>query len=94
MASIKNLKKDIDYIVSEIISDCYIYLYFNNNKNEENVIDIITKSVDLRNDLFHRTNNPDKNANKKDFKQHYKNIYKELLANSDDLFNQLSSLSK
>lgn len=94
MASIKNLKKDIDFIVSEIISDCYIYLYFNNNKNEEKVIDIITKSVELRNDLFNRTNNPDKNADKKAIKGHYKSIYKDLLENSDNLFNQLSSLSK
>ncbi|OFX55982.1 MAG: hypothetical protein A2046_15150 [Bacteroidetes bacterium GWA2_30_7] len=94
MASIKNLKKDIDYIVSEIISDCYIYLYFNNNANEDKVINIISKSVELRNDLFHRTNNPEKNTEKKVSKQHYKNIYKDLLENSDNLFGQLSSLSK
>lgn len=94
MASIKHLKKDIDYIVSEIISDCYIYLYFNNNKNEKEIVDIITKSVELRNDLFNRTNNPNKNADKKAFREHYKLIYKDLLENSDNLFGQLSLLSK
>ncbi|MFR5871999.1 MAG: hypothetical protein ACLUEV_10760 [Alistipes sp.] len=29
MASLRGIKNDIDYLVSEVISDCYMALYFN-----------------------------------------------------------------
>ena len=35
MASLRGIKNDIDYLVSEVISDCYMALYFNDQSKRE-----------------------------------------------------------
>lgn len=93
MASIKNLKKDVEFIISELISDCYIYMYFNNNSNYDKVTEIISEAVVLRNELFERINQP-KIEDTSKTKQYYKQISKDLLSGADILFKKLSDLSK
>jgi len=94
MASIRYIKKDIDYLVSEVISDCYTYLFLHSEKNKGKVIEIIENVVESRNELFSRVNNPAKDADSKQIKKHYKNIYNDLFATVDESFNKLSELSK
>lgn len=94
MGSIRNVKKDIDYLVSEVISDCYTYLYLHSDKNKEKVVGIIEGVVNKRNEFFHRVNNPDKNLDKKQIRQHYKAIYNDLLKSIDESFTKLSELTK
>ncbi len=94
MASKRNIKKDIDYLVSEVISDCYTYLYLHNEANKDKVVSIIEDVVNKRNDFFQRVNNPDKAMDKKQTRQHYKAIYSDLLSTVDNSFTQLSELTK
>ncbi len=90
MANLRVIKKDIDYLVSEVVSDCWAYLYINPNKKDEEVINIINDAVQLRNELFQRVNNP----NKEKVKAHYKAINQDLLSGIDTLFQKISDLSK
>ena len=42
MASIKNLKKDINYVLSDIIEECYVWQLVNSDKKankDEKIID-------------------------------------------------------
>lgn len=94
MANIRNLKKDIDYLVDELTLDCFLYLRFNANKHYEKIEEILNKAVDLRNSLFDRVNNPDGKHDAKLVKKHYQSIRKELLAGIHDLFEQISRLPK
>lgn len=94
MGSIRNVKKDIDYLVSEVISDCYTYLYLHADKNKDKVVGIIEEVVNKRNEFFQRVNNPDKNLDKKQTRQHYKAIYNDLLKSIDESFTKLSKLTK
>jgi hypothetical protein len=94
MASIRNIKKDIDYLVSEVISDCYTYLYLHGEKNKEKVVNIIEDVVNKRNDFMQRVNNPDKKLDPKQVRKHYKEIYSDLLKNVDESFTKLSNLTK
>ena len=93
MAKLRTLKKDIDYLVSEVISDCYtlIYLY---PERKEGAFEIVNNTVEFRNHLFERANNPDGKADKKLAKIHYKNINKDLLTGIDNLFIKISELTK
>ncbi len=59
MANLRNLKKDIDYLVSEVVSDCYTYMYLHGEEKREQVVKLIEEVVYTRNDLFRRANNPD-----------------------------------
>ncbi len=92
MASVRDIKKDIDYLVGEVVSDCYTYLYLNGDKNRDEVVGIIEEVVGKRNDFIHRVNNPEKGADKKQTRKHFKQIYSDLLSTVDDSFSKLSKL--
>lgn len=93
MASRRRLKKDIDYLCYEVISDCYNYNYLHPGKEEE-VLQIIKDAIVNRNQLIVRVNHPDGKDNPKIVKQHYKAIFQDLLKNIDESFTRLSELVK
>ena len=93
MASIRELKKDIDYLVFEVISDCFVF----SNVHPENKTDelslLISEAVEFRNDLIARVNNPDGKDNPKIVKVYYKSVEKDLITGVDKFFERLSALS-
>lgn len=93
MANKREIKKDVDYLVGEVISDCYTYLLIHGDKNRDKVVEIIGSIVDTRNSLFTKINNPSKELDAKQIKAHYKAINAELLASIDESFTKLSKLS-
>jgi hypothetical protein len=93
MANKREIKKDIDYLVGEVISDSYTYLLIHGEKNRDKVIEIIGAVVEKRNDLISRVNNSDKKFDSKQVKAHFKQINADLLAAIDDSFSKLSKLS-
>jgi hypothetical protein len=94
MASIRGLKKDIDSLIFEVISDCFVYTGVNPDDSAEKVTAIISDAVNLRNDLIARVNNPDGKDNPKIVKKYYKSVEKDLVSGTDKLFMRLSSLKK
>jgi hypothetical protein len=92
MASRRNIKKDIDYIVDEIISDSFLCMSIQPEKNKEGIIAIITDTTEMRNDLIVKVNNAPKAASRKETKDYYKAIYNELLTSADKSFEKLSKL--
>jgi hypothetical protein len=93
MASIRELKKDIDFLVFEVISDCFAYSSIHPDDKSAEVSEIITDAVNFRNDLIARVNNPDGKDNPKILKAFYKTLEKDLLTGVDKLFDRLSVLS-
>ena len=92
MASIRELKKDIDYLVFEVISDCFTYSSVHPDNKSDELSAIITDAVNFRNDLISRVNNPDGKDNPKILKAYYKMVQKDLNVGVDKLFDRLSSL--
>jgi len=90
MASLRRLKKDIDFLIEEVISDCCTFMYLYPDKKREEAIGIITDAVELRNKLYAEANNPQDNPKK----AYYKAINKELLEGVDSLFERISGLTK
>jgi hypothetical protein len=93
MASIRGLKKDIDYLVFEVISDCFAFSGVHPDNQSAELSDIITDAVKLRNDLIARVNNPDGKDNPKILKSYFKLVNKDLLSGVDKLFTRLSALT-
>jgi hypothetical protein len=93
MASVRELKKDIDYLVFEVISDCFVYSNLHPDNKTEELTKLISDAVEFRNDLIARVNNPDGKDNPKIVKTYYKTVAKDLLAGVDKLFERLSSLT-
>jgi hypothetical protein len=94
MASVRELKKDIDYLIYEVISDCFVFSSLHPDIKSEELSAIISDAVDLRNELIVRVNNPDGKDNPKIVKAYYKSVGKDLLAGADSLFSRLSDLTK
>jgi hypothetical protein len=93
MASIRELKKDIDYLVFEVISDCFVYSNVHPDNKTDELTALISDAVEFRNDLIARVNNPDGKDNPKIVKAYYKTVQKDLLSGVDKLFERLSSIS-
>ena len=93
MASIRELKKDIDYLVFEVISDCFVYSNVHPDNKTDELTALISEAVEFRNDLIARVNNPDDKDNPKIVKAYYKAVQKDLLSGVNKLFERLSSIS-
>ena len=91
MASVKNLKKDIDLIMSLVINDCFFVLNENSKVSEENILDIVREVIVKHRELRVRTNHPDGKDNPKLVKQHYKKITDDLLNAADEALEKLSA---
>ncbi len=89
MASRRRLKKDIDYLVGEVISDCHLCLYFHPEKDPEEIIGIMGSAVELRNDLFAKMR-PKEKKNAGLVRKHFGAIRNDLMVRIDELFKQLS----
>lgn len=92
MSSVKKLKKDIDYLIFEVISDCFTFGSLHPDRKAEEVHSIITDAVELRNDLIRRTNNPEHGMDHKGIRTHYQLIAKDLYIGIDSLCKRLSLL--
>lgn len=92
MASIKNLKKDIDYLTTYVLSDCFQVMEINGKVDEVEIMKIVEEVVENHSLLRKKVQHPDGSANPKLVKTYYKGIAKELLASSDAAFEKLSVL--
>jgi hypothetical protein len=93
MASVRELKKDIDFLVFEVISDCFVYSNLHPDNKSDELTTLISDAVELRNDLIARVNNPDGKDNPKIVKAYYKSVAKDLMLGVDKLFERLSAIS-
>jgi hypothetical protein len=93
MASLRDLKKDIDYLIYEVISDCFVFQGIHPDHKSDELSAIISDAVNLRNDLIARVNNPDGKDNPKIVKGYYQAVKKDLTDGVDKLFTRLSALT-
>jgi hypothetical protein len=93
MASRRILKKEIDYLVGEVIGDAQLCLYFKATAKREAIIGILEDAVALRNDLFARIKPEEKN-NASLVRKHYAALRHDLGVRIDGLFTRLSDTCK
>lgn len=93
MASIKRLKKDVDYLTFSVIGDCFNYSIIRGKSNPQ-VSEIVKNIIATRNDLRGRINAGKKNQEKKEIKNYYNAIFNDLLKSVDQAFAELSETVK
>ncbi len=91
MASIRNLKKDIDLIMSLALSDCFYALEYNSNLDEKAVYDIAGEIVKTHRELRLRSMHPDGKDNPKLVKEFYKKLIQDMLSAADASLEKLSA---
>jgi hypothetical protein len=94
MANRRNLKKDINWLTEEVISDCLIHMDFNKLKDEKPLAEIINTIINKRNELFSRINQPTSNIARGEVKKMYNQMVKEMFETTNDCFEKLSKLPR
>ena len=93
MAKLRNLKKDINYLSYDIISECFTYNYFFPEKNDDKIKGIINETVKMRNEFISRVNHVDGKDNKKLTKQYFKKLHGDLFNKAENLVGQINNLN-
>lgn len=92
MAKLRLIKRDIAYLTGEVISNCYLALYFQGEGAQAKVEELILKAVELHNSLIERANHPAEKNNPRLVRKHYAALRADLLSGVDDLFTDLSKV--
>jgi len=87
--NLRDIKKDIEYVIGAFVDDCTLFLNVNPGKNVEEITGLIDEAVELFNTLRNRISLPE--GDKKAF---YAGIRKELLESVDGLYDKLSAAVK
>ena len=88
MASKRDLKKDINYVIGDIIEAVYIWEITNPDKGTEKSEKIIDDAIDTFDDLIQKVN--DRSVENK--KAHFKAINQELEVRGLKLIDQINAL--
>ena len=89
--NLRDIKKDVEFLVAEVVDDCFIYLELNGEEKMEKVGEIIGDALDLQDDLIDKINHRPAEI-KAD--KYYNGVNKELIEGVDALYERLSALSQ
>lgn len=93
MSSLRMLKKDIDYLMDEVVTDAYLSLYFHPERKDD-IVKIMQEAVALRNSLYEQANHPAEKKNKSLVRKHYAQVRRDMFDGVDKLFIRLSESGK
>lgn len=88
--NLRDIKKDIEYVLSAFVDDCYFIASFNPDLSDDGLSSLLDKAIDLFNDLKDKVNVAVVGSKK----AYYNGLRKELLEKTDDLYTELSELVK
>ncbi|MBR8538077.1 hypothetical protein KDU71_21080 [Carboxylicivirga sediminis] len=79
MASVRELKKDINFLASELITEAYVKQLVKEDVNNDKIAEVMVKAIEFRNDLVAKANHPDAKNNPKKVKAYYQNLRKSMM---------------
>ncbi len=88
MANVRNLKKDINYVLGDIIEAVHIWELTNPDKDNTKAEKIIDEAILTFDDLIAKVNQ----RNVEDKKKHFKSVNVELEKRGKDLIDQINAL--
>ncbi len=91
MASSRDIKKDINFLANQVITECFSYMEYSPVNNQENALDIMHDAEQLRRNLLYKVNNPPENGSKKEY---YRSIIEEMYEMNMKLLEELNSLNE
>ncbi|MFD1316199.1 hypothetical protein [Namhaeicola litoreus] len=90
MASIQNLKKDLNIVLSDVIEECYVAQLTSDEKKAEKFEKIIDESIGVFDELIERIN--DKKVENRS--KHLKEVKKDLELNANALLDKIGKLKE
>jgi hypothetical protein len=93
MASVRRLKKEIEYLSSQMIGDSIDFINSFEGKEQE-IMKIINDTVNLHNEIIDRINTPDGKDNRKIVKDYYNKVKKDYISGLNAGYEELEALLK
>ena len=93
MASIKNLKKDINYLVDEVIGIALLHQYTREPEKRNELEELINEMVTYRDHLINKVNNPDVKDSRRALKSYYRSLFNDLLEKVNSAFEKLNTVT-
>jgi hypothetical protein len=93
MANKRNIKKDINSVLGNVLEECYSEMLNNPGVKEKEINTIIDEAVDLADDLISRVNGARNIAATKERKKHFNKIADELEDKAIGFIEKLNKLS-
>ena len=93
MANRRDIKKDINNVLGDVIEECYSEILYNPAKNENEINAIIDEAVNLADDLMFRVNNAQDITKGKSVKTHFNKISEDLEEKAIGFIEKLNALS-
>jgi len=94
MASIRWLKKEINHLTFEVVSDCFTFMEINPDKSSKDLQKIISDTILLRNEMISRVNQTHSKGDPGFSKKAARGILTEFYKGIDQSFVNLSKLAK
>ena len=92
MANLRQLKKEIDYRLEEVVFDCDMAICFEPKKEAE-IFAIMEEAVAVRNAFFVKANNPAEPHNRSLVRKHYAALRAEMADAFGAVCEQLSAIN-
>ena len=92
MTTRRRLKKEIDYVVSDLILDCMTYANLYQKPNDQEALQVVQETMEMRNQLRNMANHPEQKDNSESAKTYYDNIAKTLVEEVDKGYGKLGKL--
>jgi hypothetical protein len=91
MASIRDLKKDIDVLMSMVLNDCFYVLEYNSKVDQEAIMKIAADVIGKHRELRVRASHPDGKDNPKMVRKFYNALVSDLFKAADNALEKLSA---
>jgi hypothetical protein len=92
MASLRLLKKDIDYLMSLVLEECMYVIENHPEAGKEKVLELARKVIATHRELRLRINHPDGKDNPKIMKAYLKKVIDDLYKSADAALDELAEL--
>lgn len=92
MANLRQLKKEIDYILEEVVFDCDMAMCFQPSKEKE-IFEVMQEAVAVRNNLYAKAMNPAEPHNRSLVRKHYAALRAEMNDAFGALFEKLGAIN-
>lgn len=94
MTNKRRLKKEIDYLVSELIYDCFTYQGLYEKADNAEAMQIVQKTLAARNELRNKANHQEMKEAGVSTKAYYNAITSQLVNTLDEGYDKLGKLVK
>ncbi|MDD2380605.1 MAG: hypothetical protein PHV35_02800 [Mariniphaga sp.] len=91
MSSIKRLKKEVDLIMTQVLSDCFYMVEYNPKVDAKAVMEIAGEMIEQHRDFRIRANHPDGKDNPKLVKKYFNELAADVIDTVNQALEKLSA---